>query len=69
MPADFHSRNAVDSISSDLNTFANEQNKDELLKHLQLYQLNRMLPDNNKIAQLMYNMAHNCFVLNGVVWK
>ncbi len=69
MPADFLSRNAVDAISSDLHSFAQEQNKDEILRHIRLYLLNRVLPDNNKIAQLVYKMAHDCFVLNGVVWK
>jgi hypothetical protein len=69
MPADFLSRNALDSIRINLDTFAKEQNKDELLKHLQLYLLNRVLPENNKITQLVYKMAHNRFVLNGVVWK
>ncbi len=34
MPADFLSRNAVDAISSDLNNFAQEQNKDEILRHI-----------------------------------
>ncbi len=69
MPADFLSRNAVDAISSDLHSFAQEQNKYEILQHIRLYLLNRVLPDNNKIAQLVYKMAHDCFVLNGVVWK
>jgi hypothetical protein len=69
MPADFLSRNAVDSISSDLNTFAKEQNKDELLRHLRPYLLNKVLPENNKIAQLVNKMALNCFVLNSVIWK
>ncbi len=69
MPPDFLSRNAVDAISTDLNSFAQEQNKDEILKHIRLYFLKRVLPANNKIAQLVYKMAHDCFVLNGVVWK
>jgi hypothetical protein len=66
MPAYFLSRNAVDAISSDLQTFAQEQNKDEILR---FYLLNRVLPDNNKIDQLVYKTAQDCFVLNGVVWK
>jgi hypothetical protein len=69
MPADFLSRNAVDAISSDLSSFAQEQNKDDLLRHLRLYLLNRVLQENNKIVQLVYKIAHDCFVLNGVVWK
>jgi hypothetical protein len=54
MPADFLSRNAVDTISSGLHSFAQEQNKDKILRHIRLYLLNRVLPDNNKIAQLVY---------------
>jgi hypothetical protein len=27
------------------------------------------LPENNKLAQLIYKMSHDCFVLNRVVWK
>ena len=69
MPADFLSRNAVDAIKFDLGTYAREQNKDYLLRGLRLYLLNKVLPDNNKIAKLIYNMSHDCFVLNGVVWK
>jgi Integrase zinc binding domain len=69
MPADFLSRNAADAISSDLQSFAQEQNKDDILRHIRLYLLNTVLPDNNKIAQLVYKMAQDCFVLNGVVWK
>jgi hypothetical protein len=32
MPADFLSRNAVDAINFDLTSFAQEQNKDEILQ-------------------------------------
>jgi hypothetical protein len=69
MPADFLSRNAVDAIQFNLNTYAREQNKDEILRHLRLYLLNKVLPENNKIAQLIYRMSQDCFVLDGVVWK
>ncbi len=69
MPADFLSRNAVDAINFDLTSFAQEQNKDKILRNLWLYLLNKVLPENNKIAQLVYKMSQDCFVLNGVVWK
>jgi hypothetical protein len=69
MPADFLSRNAVNAICRDLNSFAQEQNKDDILRLIRLYLLNRVPPENNKITQLVYKMANNCFVLNGVVWK
>jgi hypothetical protein len=65
MPADFLSRNAVDAIQFNLNTYAREQNKDEILRHLRLYLLNKVLPENNKIAQLIYRMSQDCFVLDG----
>jgi len=67
MPADFLSRNAVNAIQFNLDSYAREQNKDDLLQSLQLYLLNKVLPENNKIAQLVYKMSHDCFVLNGVV--
>ncbi len=69
MPADFLSRNAVDAIKFDLGSYAKEQNKDDLLCGLRLYLLNKVLLENNKIAQLVYKMAQDCFILNGVVWK
>jgi len=69
MPADFLLRNAVDAISGDLSSFAQDQNKDEILRHLRLYLLNRVLPENNKVTQLVYKMSNNSFVLNGVLWK
>ncbi len=34
MPANFLSRNAVDAIQFDLSTYAQEQDKDELLQNL-----------------------------------
>jgi len=69
MPADFLSRNAIDAINFDLSTYAREQNKDDLLRSLRLYLLNKVLPENNQLAQLVYKMSQDCFVLDGVVWK
>ncbi len=68
MPADFLSRNAVDSIKFDLPTYAREQDKDEILRGLRLYLLNKSLPMNKTLAQLVHRMSQECFVLNGVVW-
>jgi hypothetical protein len=31
--------------------------------------LNKVLPDNNQLAQLYYKMLQDCFVLDGVFWK
>jgi len=66
MPADFLSQNAVDAINIDLTSFAQEQNKDDILRSLRIYLLNKVLPENNKIAQIVYKMFKDCFVLNGV---
>ncbi len=65
MPADFLSRNAVDAINFDLATYAPEQDKDEILRGLCLYLLNKSLPTNGNLAQLVYRMSQDCFVLNG----
>ena len=64
MPADFLSRNAVDAIQFDLSTYAKEQDKDELLRNLRLYLLNKILPTNATLSQLIYRLAQDCFVLN-----
>jgi hypothetical protein len=69
MPADFLSRNAIDSIQFDLPTYAREQDKDEILRGLRLYLLNKSLPTNKTLAQLVHRMSQECFVLNGVVWR
>jgi hypothetical protein len=33
------------------------------------YLLNKVLPENHQLAQLVYKMSQDCFVLDGVVWK
>jgi hypothetical protein len=69
MPVDFLPRKAVNAISSDLSSYGQEHNKEDLLRHLQLYILKRVLPENKTMAQLVYKMSNDCFVQNGVVWK
>jgi len=69
MPANFLSCNAVDAIQFDLSTYAKEQNKDNILRSLRLYLINKVLPDNNQLTQLIYKMSQDCFFLDGVVWK
>jgi len=69
MPADFLSRNAVDSIGLDLLTFAIEQDKDERLRALRLFLLNRTLPQNDQLGKFVVRMSDSCFVQHGVVWK
>jgi hypothetical protein len=60
MPAKFLSQNAVDAINFDLSTYAREQNKDDILRSLRLYLLNKVLPENNQLAQLIYKMSQDC---------
>ena len=69
MPADFLSRNAVDSIGLDLKEFSLEQDKDEHLRALRLFLLNRTLPNNDQLSKFVVRMSDSCFVQNGVVWK
>jgi hypothetical protein len=57
MPADFLSRKAVDAINFDLPTYTQEQDKEEILQGgLHLYLLNKSLPTNNTLAQLIHRM-------------
>ncbi len=46
-----------------------KEQKDKILWNLHLNLLNKVLPENNRIAQLVYKMSQDRFVLNGVVWK
>jgi hypothetical protein len=69
MPADFLSRNAVDAINFNLTSYRCEQDKDKILRGLHLYLLDKSLPANNTLAQLIYQMSQDCFVFNGIIWK
>ncbi len=46
----------VDAIKFDLPTYAQEQDKDQILRGLCLYLLNKSLPTNNTLAQLIHQM-------------
>ena len=69
MPADFLSRNVITSISWDDLDLTQEQTKDDLIKHIREYLLNRKLPNNKLMWSSIKGLAHDCFVEDDVVWK
>jgi len=69
MPADFLSRNVVDSIKWDDMNLAQEQDKDELIRGIKEFLLNRKTPDNSKIWSAIKGLAMDCFVEDGIIWK
>jgi hypothetical protein len=52
-----------------LPSYAGKQDKDEILRGVCLYLLNKSLPANGTLAQLIYGMSQDCFALNGGIWK
>ncbi len=69
MPADFLSRNVIDSISWNNQQMQQEQNKDTITKALKAYLLNRELPDDPKCQSEVRNFANDCFIDNDIVWR
>jgi hypothetical protein len=69
MPADFLSRHAVDAISWENNSLAEEQDRDPLIKALKAYLLNRELPKDTKCESLVRHFAADCFVENDIIWR
>jgi hypothetical protein len=69
MPADFLSRNVIDSISWNNEEIQQEQQKDPLIKALKNYLLNRELPADTKCQNVVRNFANDCFVDNDIVWR
>jgi hypothetical protein len=68
MPADFLSRNVIDSISWNNEEIQQEQQKDPLIKAIKNYLLNRELPADTKCQNVVQNFANDCFVDNEIVW-
>jgi len=69
MPADFLSRNVVNSISWNSLDLAQEQDKNSLIKNIKEFLLNRKLPDNKEMWSAIKGLAMDCFVEDEVVWK
>ena len=68
MPADFLSRNAVDSINLDMTSLAQFQEADETLKSLKTFLLQKQLPEEPKLRNLIYQLSFTCFIEDGVLW-
>ena len=68
MPADFLSRNAVDSINLDMSALAAFQDDDITLKYLKLFLLQKQLPDEPRLRNLIYQLSLDSFIEDGVLW-
>jgi len=69
MPADFLSRNVVESIKWDDMNLIQEQDTDGLIKTVREFLLNRKLPLDSKSWSSVKAFAMDCFVEDGIVWK
>jgi len=69
MPADFLSRNVVNSISWNSLDLAQEQDKNVLIKSIKDFLLHRKLPESKEMWSSIKGLAMDCFVENDVVWK
>jgi hypothetical protein len=69
MPADFLSRNAVDSINLDYDELAKQQVTDQCLKDLRNFLLHRQLPADENQRRIVYQMSTDCFLEHDVLWK
>ena len=68
MPADFLSRNAVDAINLDMTNLAIYQDEDEILKHLKNFLLQKQLPFEPKMRNLIFQLSLHSFIEDGVLW-
>ena len=69
MPADYLSRQAVDSISWDSNELLQAQNNDSLIAKIKNYILHRQIPSDNLAQTTVRHYALDCFVENEIVWR
>ena len=68
MPADFLSRNAVDSIDFDMKSLAQFQDEDEILKLLKIFLLQKQLPFDPAMRNLIFQLSLSSFIEDGVLW-
>ena len=71
MPADFLSRQAVDSINVTNEFLAQEQRKDPLIRDIRRFLLNRGQPQNptpERVA-VIQRYVRECFIENDLVWR
>jgi hypothetical protein len=69
MPADFLSRNAIDSIQWENQSLQQEQRKDPILEAIINFLYNRQLPSTSVMQGLVKLYANDCFMENGLLWR
>ena len=69
MPADFLSRNIVDSISLSNEELIKQQDLDPFIKTIKAFLLNRQLPVSPEQQQAVKRLAMECFVEDELVWR
>jgi hypothetical protein len=69
MPADYLSRNAIDSINWDGNDLSEAQTKDPLIKAITEYLMNRTIPSDPKCQSIVKHYAPDCFIENNIIWR
>ena len=67
MPADFLSRNVVDSISLQNTELAQHQQQDEFITKLRKFLQNKILPDQD--SKLILQLSQDVFIEHNVVWR
>ncbi len=69
MPADFLSRNAVNTINLNNSDLAEKQQKDTFLAMLRNFLLHKVLPTDENTARLIYHLSTDVFIENDVMWR
>ena len=69
MPADFLSRNVVAAISWDNKQMSEAQDRDPVIAALKRFLLNRELPADAALQQVIKFYASECFVEDGLIWR
>ena len=69
MPADFLSRQAIDSISWENNSLKQAQQNDPMLQAIINFLYNRILPTTSVLQGLVKMYANDCFMENGLLWR
>ena len=69
MPADYLSRNAIDSINWDGTELSEAQNQDPLIRALKEYLLHRKIPTDPKCQSIIKHYSTDCFIDNDIVWR
>jgi hypothetical protein len=69
MPADFLSRNAINTINLQAEDLAQHQQQDPFLQQLRQFLLHKTLPADENTARLIYHLSNDAFIENDVLWR